>query len=253
MQRETRRDSYGSGFGVVVALVETEPLGLRAGRPRAFHRDAYDGLGHELVVVSVCAVNREPDGNARAIGEEAALGSVLAAIRRIRPGLFPPREGPWSSPRPAKASSSRRPSHRRRPGVPGARTRGRRQRRATREICDTPTSRNKSPSRPMRSTGSRSGARRGLLPWHRGRGPADGDIKVDVTDAWAAVAPLGPTGHRSGSNFWRSMQLSSATTRQPNRQVCNFSTCSMCYCTFRSRPTEIGSKPKFPGRFGVSV
>jgi hypothetical protein len=186
---------------------------MRVRRPRTVHRDARDGLGHELVVVAICPVNREADGNARAIGEKAALGPVLAAIRRVGPGLFPPRVGPWSSPRPSKARSSRCPSHHRKPVVPAARTRGRHHSRATRETCDMPRRTNRSQWRPTHSTGSRSSVRRGSLPWRCGRGPVDGDIRVDVPDAWAAAAPSWSTWHRSVSNFRRARWLSSALTR----------------------------------------
>jgi hypothetical protein len=196
VKREARCNSDGAGLGVVLALVKTEPLRMRARGPRTVHRDARDGIGHELVVVAIRTVNREADGNARAIGEEAAFGPVLAAVRRVGPGLFPPRVGPWSSTRPAKASSSRRPSHRRRPEGPGARTRGRRHSRATRQICDTPRRRNRFQLRPRHSTGSRSATRRGSLPWRCGRELEDRDIRVDASDAWAEAAPSWSTEHR---------------------------------------------------------
>jgi hypothetical protein len=53
-----------------------------------------------LWVISIRAVNREPDGYARAIGEQAAFRSALGAIGWIGAGFFP---------RPAAPSSSRRP------------------------------------------------------------------------------------------------------------------------------------------------
>ena len=202
MKREARCNSYSTGLVVAVSLVETESLGRCSGRSSARHRDTFDRLGHQFVVVPIRAVNGEPDGNARAIGEEAALGSVLAAIGGVGSRLFPPRVEPSSSPRPSRASSNRSPSHRRRPVAPAARTREKRRCRATRGISCVLTSRNKFPSHPRNSIGSRCGARTGWRTSHCDRELAACGTQVGVAAVVATTVPSLPKARQSTSN-WR--------------------------------------------------
>ena len=242
MERETRCGSNGTSLIVVVSLVEAESLRRRTGRSRPRHRDALYRLGHELVVIAIRAINREADGNARAIGEEAALGSVLAAIRWVGSGPFPPRAEPWSWRRPVKASSTLCLWRRRKPRDLGARIRGRPRHRAIREICGRPTSTNRFLSHPRHSTDSQSAARRRSRPSHCDREPEGGGIQADVRAEAAIVAPSWPKVHRSASNLRHARSFPWTTTRWPIHRARNFLTIHRAAVPSRSYPTEIGSK-----------
>jgi hypothetical protein len=75
--------------------------------------------------VRVGPFHRQPDRHARAIGQDGPLGSRFAAVGRISPRVFPPREEPWSCSRRDFATPSRPPEAVRTPAVHAATTRRR--------------------------------------------------------------------------------------------------------------------------------
>ncbi len=190
---------------VVECLVQAEALGRSLRRPRASHWDAVDRFRHQFVVVPIRPVNRQTEGHARAIDQEAAFGTVLGAIGWVWSGFFPPRGAPSSWPHPSTSNSSRCPSPHRRPEAPGARTRETLPRPATPGIVGTPTRRSRCPSRPERSTGNRFGARKESRPWHFDLAPEAGGIRAGARGAGEAAAPAWPRGRRTASNWapWR--------------------------------------------------
>ena len=88
------------------ALIQAHTLGgLRTGYGSR-HRQAVHRGPHQLQVVAVGSVHRQPHRNALGFGQQAALDPALTPIGRIGPG-FSPRPGAlWSAPRPGSASSS---------------------------------------------------------------------------------------------------------------------------------------------------
>src|SRR5262249_21987655 len=103
---------------VVVPLVQAQVLRLllRHVRPLDHHR--LEGVRQQLAVVDVRPRDLHPQGPALALYEQAGLGAVLAAVRRVRAHRAP-RSAPCASPRRPPASATRRPQVRRtRPPAP---------------------------------------------------------------------------------------------------------------------------------------
>ena len=75
--------------GVVVALVEAEPLLARIG-VRPFDQDAFEGGAEEFEVVDVRAVDLEPDRDAAAFAEDGAFRPLLALSVGFGPVPSPP-------------------------------------------------------------------------------------------------------------------------------------------------------------------
>src|SRR6266545_1591297 len=91
---------------VVIAFVQTHALRLLCAGFGTRNHDAFDRGTQQFHVVPVGAVNRQPNRDAVALGQQAALDAALGAVGRIGAGLFPPRAALWSLPRPYSASSS---------------------------------------------------------------------------------------------------------------------------------------------------
>ena len=243
MKREPESSGERSGFFVVVSLVEAEPLRVSRGWPGPMHRDALDRFGHQQVVISIRAVNREPDGHARAIGEQAAFRSALGAIGWIGAGFFPRPAAPSSSRRPSRATSSRCLLSRRRPRVLDARTRETPRRRAIRESADRRRRTSRSPLHQGHSIDSPYEAQRRSRPLHRDRERAGCGSRAGVPAEAVGALPSSPTTSREAASDLCSRSTNSWTsTSRPNRASRNFLTRSTSKPTLRSRPTEIGSK-----------
>ena len=242
MKREPESNGERSGFLVIVSFVEAEPLRVSSGWPRPTYRDALDRFGHELVVILIGAVNREPDGHARAIGEQAAFRSALGAIGWVGAGFFPRPAAPSSSRRPSRATSSRCPWSRRRPRVLGARIRGTPRRRAIRESAYRRRRTSRSPLHRGHSIDSPYEAQRRSRPLHRDRERAGCGSREGVPAEAVGALPSSPTTSREVSSDLCSRSRSWTSTSRPNRASRNFLTRSSSKPTLRSRPTEIGSK-----------
>lgn len=74
---------------VVVAFVQTQPLGVFGRGFGARHHPAFQGFAGQLQVMPVGAGHRQANRHAVPLGQQAALDSGLAAIRRIGAGFFP--------------------------------------------------------------------------------------------------------------------------------------------------------------------
>src|SRR5919112_2770571 len=131
VEREAEFGGEPGHLGIVVALVEAEALRRLRRRRRPLDRDRLDGLAHELVVVAVGAIGREPERDPATVRQQAPLGPALAPVGRVRAGFFPHPEAPCPWLRPAPASPTRSRPARRRPAGRGARTHGTRRPRPT--------------------------------------------------------------------------------------------------------------------------
>ena len=77
-------------FLVVVGLVQTRALGRALGRLGPIDRDRLERLLQQLVVVAVRAVVRDPDRDTSRLGDDRALGPLLALSVGFGPVLGPP-------------------------------------------------------------------------------------------------------------------------------------------------------------------
>ena len=77
-------------LGVVVALVEADPLRQFGRRLGPGDRDRLDRGAAELEVVQVCACRRDADRDALALGEEAPFRPFLARSVGFGPVRSPP-------------------------------------------------------------------------------------------------------------------------------------------------------------------
>ena len=114
--------SQSARLVVVEAFVKAQVLGMLLGGGRAFHRDRFQGLPHQLVVVAVGAVDHLSERHAVAIGQHRVLDATFASIGGIAPGFSPP-SGALPIVLPAPATSTRCLAGRRRPGSLPARCR----------------------------------------------------------------------------------------------------------------------------------
>ena len=236
VQREPESGGQLADLVVVVALVEAQSLrvGLRWGGPP--DRNAVDRFSEELVVVPICAIDREAEGDARCVRQQAALGSVLGAVGWIWAGFFPRLAAPLSSRRPSPTTSSRSPSAGRTRGALDARTRGTRPRPPTRRTVGAPRSSCRCPWRSGRSMDSPSGARTESPPWHCGRALAGCGSPAGALAWAAAAAPSCPRGHREFSS-------GRPLKRGPYRRESLDSGGSASFRPFLSRPKNLTTRP----------
>ena len=94
---------------VVIALVQTPPLGIvwRGLWPR--DRDTRDRLPSQLKIMAIRPLHGEADRHAPAVGEHAALGADRAPVGRVLAHLFPPQGALGSWPHPSRALPSQSP------------------------------------------------------------------------------------------------------------------------------------------------
>ena len=156
----------------VVTLVQAQTLRMLRSRRRSLHREAVHRGPHQLHVVAVGPIHRQPHRNAPGLGQQAALDPGLAPVGRVGTGFSPRPRGTWSWPRSYSANSSPDPSIHRNVPTPSAIVPGTPRRRPIPESADGPWSRSKCRWHPRPSTGSRCAARR-RYRWRRS-GPAPG-------------------------------------------------------------------------------
>ena len=193
-------------LSVIVPFIQAEPLRRRLARHRAAHRNAVEGVSEQQVIVPIRAGDGQPDGYARAIGEEAALGSALGPVGGVGPAFFPRRAATSSWRRRLRARTSRCLAFRHRPSDPVARTREKRQRPAIRDSAGRQMNKNRSPSRRARSTGSRCSARTGWPPLPCGRarevcGTPGGDWALAAAEARSSPRVRQTTPKRGDATF----------------------------------------------------
>ncbi len=93
-------------LGVVVALVDAQPLRLLRGRLGPLNRDRLDRGAAQLEVVQVRARRRDPDRDALALGEERSFRPFLALSVGLGPVSSPPNGALPSAPSIASHSHS---------------------------------------------------------------------------------------------------------------------------------------------------
>lgn len=190
---------------VVIAFVQTPPLGGFGGGFGARHPHAFQGFAGQLQVMSVGTGHRQAHRHAVPLGQQAALDSGLAAIRRMGTGFFPRRAGPWSSPRPSAARPRRSLATRQTARCPLARG-------PETPPLPPPPGTDRAPlnarlirSDPGLAMGSPCAARRRWQP--RRLDPVDGDARRQndaCSLAPAAAVPTPPIRHLKPENPWSS-------------------------------------------------
>src|ERR1043165_3553691 len=94
---------WGPDFVIVVAFTHERPPGRGGDRTGPLHGYALEGGAGHFEIMAIRAVHRQPDGHAMAVGENAALGAALAAVRGVLADLFPPQGEFCLSRRPSPA------------------------------------------------------------------------------------------------------------------------------------------------------
>jgi hypothetical protein len=155
-------------------------------------REGLERLPHQLVIVAVGPVDGGPERDAAAVGQHQALHPALAAVGGVAAGFFPHPAAPCPSPRPRPAKPSQCPAARRRPAGPRARRPRTPRRRPTPGTVGAPTTRSRSSSRAVPSTGMPSAARRRSHPSPHGPAPAGCGSPAGVAVVAAATAPSWP-------------------------------------------------------------
>jgi hypothetical protein len=210
-RRASARVQHGSPLVVVIAFVPTHPLGgvWRGGRP--CHGPARDRLAWQLAIMPLGAVHGQTERHATAVGEDAAFGAALAAVRGVLASLCPPQGGLGASRRPSPAPPSPSLARPHMPPSPVPRRPPRRPPPPTLGNGDGRHSWNSSASCAAPSPGTRGGARTRWPPAlgdHR-RG-ANGPLKgaVSVGAATAQCAPTMRQVYASLGGFSRGLSAS---------------------------------------------
>src|SRR5262245_59679826 len=211
--REAKLDQEVPHLLIVVAFVQAHPLGSVGARIGPLDRDALDGLACQLEIIAIGAVYCEADRHPIPVGEDAALGPDLAAVRGVLAHLFPPQGELGSSPHPSQAMPSQSLAERHIPRGPVPTTPRRRRPPSTLGNGDGQHCASRAPWRPEHPTGSRYAGRRRWHPWpcdHRHG--ADGTPKgaVSVVEARGRCAPTTRLGYASHSGFSRGRQASAS-------------------------------------------
>src|SRR5579871_4387571 len=154
---------------IVIAQVQTQPLRIVGRRRGTLHGDTAEGFFDHLHIGTVGAVHGQSDGDALALGQQAALAALLGPVGGVFACLFPPRGVPWSCTRPCSARTNRCLSSRRRPSDHVPINPGRRRPGPILESGRGRWKRGRTWWRPELSIGSRYAARRGWPPCRRGR------------------------------------------------------------------------------------
>ncbi len=198
-EAEVRQDL--SDLVLVIPLIQAQALRLLGAGLGALDGDALQGCRGQLHVVAVGPVHGQPDRDAVALDQQAALDALLGTVGGIFPGLFLPRGVPWSCTRPGSATSSRCPSARRIRSALSSTSPGRHLRRPTPGSGQGRWSRGRTWSRPALSTGSRFAGQRRWHPDKLGRGCAAGHRRSDACSrAWARGTQSPARGHRGCAN-----------------------------------------------------
>lgn len=91
----------------VGSLVRAQVLSVARGRAWSADRDALECVANQRLVMHIRAGDRDPQWDAAAVSQCRTFHAEFATIGRVFPGLFPPRAGLSSSPRPCSAIPSR--------------------------------------------------------------------------------------------------------------------------------------------------
>src|SRR5262245_56772415 len=193
VRREPELVQQVSHLVVIIAFVQAQPLRGFEGGLRPFHSYAFDGLARQLEIIPLRAGHGQTEWHATAVGEDAAFGAKLAAVRGVLAHLFPPQGELWSSPRPSPATPSQCPARHHSPVSLAPIRPQRRPPPPTLENVDGQHYWNKASSSSAHSTGSRCGARK---RWHPSlydhRRGADGTLE-GVVSVGGVRAPYAPT------------------------------------------------------------
>src|SRR5262249_49144007 len=178
-------------LAAVVALVQADAA-VELGVVEQPDRDRVDRGAQQLLVTDVGAGNLEPDRDASAFTEQAALDPAFGSAGRMGTASFAAEGGIWPSGHGQPATPSRSPFAGRRRAAPAARTRQRRRRPPIRGSACTPTSSYRCRSHRARSTGNPCAARTGSRSSRPGRAHAGYGNQADARAAAATAAPSPP-------------------------------------------------------------
>src|SRR5512143_948932 len=96
VSREAKLLQDGADLIVVIALVQAQALRLFCRWFRPLDQNALESCPHPFHLVAVRARYPHADRDALSLRQETAFDTLLAALRRIRSGLFPPQGGLYS-------------------------------------------------------------------------------------------------------------------------------------------------------------
>ena len=196
MRREATRLQEVPDLVLVISFLQAQPLGPGGRRVWPLRSDALDGGTCHLEIIPIRAVHGQTKRYATPVGEDAACGAELAAVRGMLAHLLPPQGGLWSSPRPSPALPSpclARP-HMLRDPVPRARRR--RRPLPTLGNGDGRNYWNRWWSGSAHSTGTRCGAQKRWHPSLCDHRPGADGILQDAAYAGGARARCAPTMHQ---------------------------------------------------------
>src|SRR5713226_3482326 len=159
-----------SDLFIRVPFIQTQVLLVFLGDYRPLDRNAGQRLFDHLHVGAVGPVYGQPDRNAVALDQQAALGAFLGSVGGVFARLFSPRGVPWSCTRPCSATASRCPSGPHIPATPSSTAPRRPPQRPTPESGRAPWTPGRTWWRPALSTGNRCAARTRWHPCRPGRG-----------------------------------------------------------------------------------
>ncbi len=185
-------------FSKVIALVHTQPLRLcRPGNRTLCHYRFQCRLNH-LHVVAVGSIHTHPYGNTVPLSQQAAFGTLLTPVCRVRASALTPRAEPlsWLHPLPATANLSLAPH--RIQTTPAPTTPRRLRRLANAGTCHAQCSEHRT-SEATLSTGSRSAASRRSHPYTGGQ-VSTASRPSDPPSPQAISAQSSPTEHRESAN-----------------------------------------------------
>src|SRR5512143_4110792 len=93
VSREAKLLQDGADLIVIIALVQAQALRLFCRWFRPLDQHALECCPHQLHIVAVRSRYHHPDRDSLSLRHETTFDTLLAAIRRIGPRLFPPPRG----------------------------------------------------------------------------------------------------------------------------------------------------------------
>ena len=93
-------------FVIVIAFVQTQPLGSVCRGLRPLHGDTLDGLPRQFEIIAIRSCHGEADGHPAAVGEDTAFGADTCRGQWGSCPPFSPQAWLRSSPRPSRATPS---------------------------------------------------------------------------------------------------------------------------------------------------
>src|SRR4029453_15928412 len=93
MSGEAKLEQSSAAFVIIIALVQTEVLGLLLRWLWALHWDARDRVAYQLHVMAIGPRHRQADGHTVAFGQQTAFHACFTAVGGIGTDFFPAQRG----------------------------------------------------------------------------------------------------------------------------------------------------------------